>query len=183
MATIGNQSGSPDMDYSAGFTGVTIALRVTMSEAASGVNSINFYGDVGTGATVYAAIYDNTGTDALVTSESAGYTTTGTQWHSISLTTASLTSGTEYILALHALGGTCLCSKENGASITLTCDDNYANFYDSGWQSTATPNPGDADVSYNNYEIYLDYTAGAAGGAGKSNPLQGPLGGPLAGGL
>jgi len=167
MAEIGNHSGTPDMDYDVGIASVVEGLRVTMPEANDGGSlSIWFYGTTDASTSITAAIYQmNAGADTLVTEITSAYAPGALteRWHELVMDSASL-SAIEYGLVLYATAGDPRIAKETGGSITTAVSDYYNNYYSSGWVSSASPNPGDRDLSYLNYEIYLEYTAGGAGG-------------------
>lgn len=165
MAEVGNHSTTPDMDYSRGCGLVVVGLRVTMPEAASGVTSISFFGTTPTGADVRAAIYTDATPNVLLTSESAAYTTVASaQWHTINLTTTTLSNGANICLCLYDTSVSTLISQENGASIQARIADNYSNLFSGGaWQSSGTADPGNTSNADDNLEIYLTYTPAAGG--------------------
>lgn len=167
MAIIGNNPGSPDMDYSTtiGAASAISGLRITMSEDGTPV-SIWWYGTTTATIDVYAAIFTTAAPAIFICEQAAVYEPgiTTEQWHEIPLDTASLSDGVEYAILLSGLTDTADLATDNGGDVGQAAfSDFYDNLFSGGTWSDGTANPGSASGGGDDRTMYLEYTPDAGG--------------------
>jgi len=189
MAEIGNHPAIPDADYSQSlaenvFQG--IGLQFTGNDENSVAVGFHCSSVAGGGADVYASIWRvvGGGDDVLVAEQTSALAVSASGWKSITVDSAALSSANTYYALLVADSTTSnivVMSGDYANGSSTYVGDYYSNMWSgSAWTSPAEPNPG-GDVGF--WNMYIETAAGGGGATGKSNPLMGPFGGPLAGGL